>query len=93
MELSIIKNDVIAELRTRRYYNEQEITRLVKSDSLSHENRVKRIVDLTKENVAAIEAIKLIELYFPTVKQQEIPTPANNFGDGEVGQEAPEESN
>lgn len=78
MELGIIKNDVIGELRSTRYFNETEITRLVQTDTIPHKDRVLMIAELTRQNVIAIEAVKLIELYFPAApapaKQQETPT-------------------
>lgn len=70
MELGIIKNDVIGELRSTRYFNETEITRLVQTDSIPHKDRVLMIAELARQNVIAIEAVKLIELYFPAAPVQ-----------------------
>lgn len=75
MELGIIKNDVINELRGTRYYNEQEITRLVKTDTVSYKERIEQIVSLTRENANLIEAIKLVELYFPLQQSSSQVTP------------------
>lgn len=77
MELVVVKNDVVAELRTQRYFNEQEITRLVGSELISHKDRVARVAKLTRENANIIEALKLLELYFPSQPvQQPVPAPA-----------------
>lgn len=65
MELNIIKQDVINELRNQRYYNEQEITRLVTTDTVTHKDRVFAIAQLVQTNVQLIESVKLMELYFP----------------------------
>lgn len=74
MELKIIKSDVVSDLRNQRYFNELEITRLVGNDSLtSHQDRVAQIAALTKENANIIEALKLLDMYFP---EQQQPTPA-----------------
>lgn len=75
MDLSITKSDVINELRSERYFNEQEISRLVQSNEIKHKDRVAQIAQLTKENVLIIEAIKLIEVYFPAAKPTPVPTP------------------
>lgn len=70
MDLGITKNDVLVKIRTDRYYNEQEITRLVQTSDLNHQLRVNKIIELTKANVALVEAAKLIEIYFPAQQQQ-----------------------
>jgi hypothetical protein len=77
MELVIVKNDVVAELRTQRYFNEQEITRLVGTELIPHRDRVLQVAELTRQNANIIEALKLLEQYFPSVPvQQPAPTPA-----------------
>jgi len=68
MELGIIKNDVVNELRSQRYFNEQEITRLVQTDSLPHKSRIVSIGKLTRENAGINEALKLLEVYFPAAQ-------------------------
>lgn len=71
MELGIIKNDVVTELRTNRYFNEQEITRLVQSSDVDHKSRVLQIAGLTRENANINVALQLLEVYFPAAQ----PTP------------------
>lgn len=68
MDLGITKNDVVNELRSERYFNEQEISRLVLSTEINHKDRVTQIAHLTKQNVLIIESLKLIEIYFPAAK-------------------------
>jgi len=79
MELTVIKNDVVNELRSKRYFNEQEVARLVQSDQImSHKERVEKIASLVRQNVNLIEADKLVEAYFPTKQvapQQPAPEP------------------
>ncbi len=71
MEISVIKQDIINELRNQRYYNEQEILRLVGQDSVRHQDRVQMVSELLKSNVLLIESIKLIEAYYPSQKKVE----------------------
>jgi hypothetical protein len=65
MDLTVIKNDVVNELRSKRYFNEQEVARLVQTDLIPHKERVEKIASLVRQNVNLIEADKLVELYFP----------------------------
>lgn len=76
MELNVIKQDVINELRNQRYYNEAEISRLVATDTVSHKTRVNAVAKLVQDNVKLIESVKLMELYFPSVPQQAPQQPA-----------------
>lgn len=79
MELGVIKNDVINELRSNRYYNEQEITRLVQTDTVSYKEKIDKIVSLTRENANIIESIKLVELYFPAQQSSQQVTPTETI--------------
>ncbi len=79
METSIIKQDVINELRNQRYYNEQEILRLVGQDSMSHQERVRSIAEYLKQNVSLIESIKLMEAYYPAEKKSVAPAPSEEL--------------
>jgi hypothetical protein len=72
MELNVIKQDVINELRNQRYYNETEITRLVTTEAIPHKERVTQIAFLVQHNVQLIESVKLMELYFPAAPQQPV---------------------
>lgn len=82
MDLGIIKSDVINELRTERYYNEQEITRLVQPNSdINHKMRVISIAKLTKANVTIMEAIKLVDIYFPAAAPKSSTIPSDSVTD------------
>jgi hypothetical protein len=66
MELGVIKNDVVNELRSELYYNELEIGRVAQSATISHKERVDVIIRLTRDNANIVESLKLLEAYFPT---------------------------
>lgn len=82
MELSIIKQDVINELRNQRYYNEQEITRLVTTDAVPHKDRVFQIAELVQSNVQLIESVNLMEKYFPAQQRVAPIAPTTNQQSG-----------
>lgn len=65
MELGVIKNDVLTELQAQKYYNEQEITRMVSTDTIPHKERVLHMAELVRVNANIIESIKLLDAYFP----------------------------
>lgn len=75
MDLGIIKNDVVTELRSQRYFNEQEITRLVQANS-NHKTRILAIARLTRDNANIIDALQLLEVYFPAAQPQPASSPA-----------------
>lgn len=75
VELSITKNDVLEELRRRRYFNEQSITHLALSETIDHKERVRQMTELVLKNTQLIEGIKLLELYFPQTQQPAPATP------------------
>lgn len=66
MDLKIIKIDAVNELRNERYFNEAEIRRIVENDTIySHKERIEKLTELVKKNVVLIEAVKLMDIYFP----------------------------
>jgi hypothetical protein len=81
MDLTTIKNDVIVELRSSRYFNELEIARLAHSTDINHKHRVQDIARLTRENANINDSLQLMETYFPvqpqpaTQPQPQIDTP------------------
>jgi len=76
MELRIIKNDLLKELQSESYYNEQEIARLATQDTINHKERIQQIAFLVKENAKVIDAMSLIDkVYFPNAQPQQSAQP------------------
>jgi len=77
MDIRIIKNDVLTELRSKIYFNELEINRLFTSEVCSHKKTVKRLTKLIKETSKFYNAIGLLDQYVPDKKieavQPEVP--------------------
>ncbi len=72
MEFSIIKKDLIDFVSQEKYYQEQELVRVVNNNiSYSYHEKIERISDVLGEIALTNKKIELINEYFKNIKEDE----------------------
>lgn len=85
MEFSIIKKDLIDFVSQEKYYQEQELVRVVNNNiSYSYHEKIERISDVLGEIALTNKKIELINEYFKNIKEGENQHKEEDMSDGAV---------